>query len=93
MQAAVVDVLVDAVRRAVGETDAEQVAVVGGVAANSSLRRRMEAVGDDTGIDVFVPDRAHCMDNAAMIAQAGAHRLAAGHASPPTLDVDSSLQL
>ena len=93
VQAAVVDVLVDAVRHAVGETDAEQVAVVGGVAANSSLRRRMEAVGDDTGIDVSVPDLAYCMDNAAMIAQAGAQRLAAGHASPPTLDVESNLQL
>jgi N6-L-threonylcarbamoyladenine synthase len=93
VQAAVVDVLVDAMRRAIDETGAEHVAVVGGVAANSSLRRRMEAVGDDTGIDVFVPDLAYCMDNAAMIAQAGAHHLAAGHTSPSTLDVDSSLQL
>ena len=93
VQAAVVDVLVDATRRAIDETGAEHVAVVGGVAANSSLRRRMEAVGDDTGIDVFVPDLAYCMDNAAMIAQAGAQRLAAGHASPPTLDVESNLQL
>ena len=93
VQAAVVDVLVDAMRRAIDETGAEHVAVVGGVAANSSLRRRMEAVGDDTGIDVFVPDLAYCMDNAAMIARAGAQRLAAGHASPPTLDVESNLQL
>ena len=93
VQAAVVDVLVDAMRRAIDETGAEHVAVVGGVAANSSLRRRMEAVGDGTGIDVSVPDLAYCMDNAAMIAQAGAHHLAAGHTSPSTLDVDSSLQL
>jgi N6-L-threonylcarbamoyladenine synthase len=40
-----------------------------------------------------VPDLAYCMDNAAMIAQAGAQRLAAGHASSPTLDADSNLQL
>jgi N6-L-threonylcarbamoyladenine synthase len=93
VQAAVVDVLVDAVRRAVGETGAEHVAVVGGVAANTSLRRRVEAVGTEEGVDVFVPDLAYCMDNAAMIAQAGAQRLAAGHASPPTLDVESNLQL
>jgi tRNA A37 threonylcarbamoyltransferase TsaD len=33
------------------------------------------------------------MDNAAMIAQAGAQRLAAGDESPPTLDADSNLQL
>ncbi len=53
----------------------------------------MKALGDDEGVDVSVPDLAYCMDNAAMIAQAGARRLAAGHASPPTLDVHPSLQL
>ncbi|MCS3631752.1 N6-L-threonylcarbamoyladenine synthase [Salinibacter ruber] len=93
VRAAVVDVLVDAVRRAVEATGVGHVAVVGGVAANSALRRRMKALGDDEGVDVSVPDLAYCMDNAAMIAQAGARRLAAGHASPPTLDVHPSLQL
>jgi len=93
VQAAVVDVLVDAVRRAVDETGAEHVGVVGGVAANSSLRKRVETLGNDEGVGVSVPDLAYCMDNAAMIAQAGAQRLAAGHASPATLDVDSNLQL
>jgi len=93
VQAAVVDVLVDAVRHAVDATGAEHVAVVGGVAANSSLRRRVEALGRDEGIEVSVPDLAYCMDNAAMIAGAGAQRLAAGHTSPSTLDVDSNLQL
>jgi N6-L-threonylcarbamoyladenine synthase len=93
VQAAVVDVLVDAVRRAVNETGAEHVAVVGGVAANSSLRQRVEALGREKGVGVSVPDLAYCMDNAAMIAQAGAQRLAAGHASSPTLDADSNLQL
>ena len=93
VQAAVVDVLVDTTQRALRETGAEHVAVVGGVAANSSLRSRMEALGDDEGVAVSVPDLAYCMDNAAMIAQVGAQRLAAGDTSPPTLDVDSNLQL
>jgi len=93
VQAAVVDVLVDAMRRAVEAVGAEHVAVVGGVAANSSLRQCVEAVGDEEGIEVSVPDLAYCMDNAAMIAEAGAQRLEAGHTSPATLDVDSNLQL
>jgi N6-L-threonylcarbamoyladenine synthase len=50
-------------------------------------------MGAEVGIDTFVPDLDHCMDNAAMIAQAGAQRLAAGNESPPTLDADSNLQL
>jgi N6-L-threonylcarbamoyladenine synthase len=93
VQAAVVDVLIDTVRRAVDRTGAEHVAVVGGVAANSVLRQRMETLGAENALAVSVPDLAYCMDNAAMIAQAGAHRLAAGQTSPPTLDVDSNLQL
>ncbi len=93
VQAAVVDVLVDALRRAVEATEVEHVAVVGGVAANRSLRRRTAALGRDLDVAVSVPALAYCMDNAAMIAQAGAQRLAAGHASPPTLDVRSNLQL
>jgi N6-L-threonylcarbamoyladenine synthase len=93
VQAAVVDVLVDAVQRAVDETGAEHVAVVGGVAANAELRRRVAALGTEQGIGVSVPGLEYCMDNAAMIAQAGAQRLAAGHTSPPTLDVESNLQL
>jgi N6-L-threonylcarbamoyladenine synthase len=93
VQAAIVDVLVDAVRRAAHETDAEHVAVVGGVAANRSLRRRIELAGGEDGFTVYVPDRAYCMDNAAMIARAGAHRLGTGEASPATLDVEPNLHL
>ncbi len=93
VQAAVVDVLVDAVHRAVEETGAEHVAVVGGVAANSELRRRIETAGTEKGFDVYVPALAYCMDNAAMIAKAGSMHLAAGHSSPATLDVESRLQL
>ena len=93
VQAAIVDVLVDAVREAARETGVDHVAVVGGVAANRELRRRVEAAGAEDGFDVYVPDLAYCMDNAAMIAHAGTLRLNAGGTSPPTLDVDSQLGL
>ncbi len=93
VQAAVVDVLVDAVQRAIDEVGAEHVAVVGGVAANSSLRRRINAVGAAEDVGVSVPSLPYCMDNAAMIAQAGAQRLAAGTRSPATLGIDAGLQL
>lgn len=93
VRAAIVDVLVDALRRGAEEMDAAHVAVVGGVAANRALRRRTETAGTQDHFAVHVPDLAYCMDNAAMIAKAGALRLAAGDTSPPTLDVASSLQL
>jgi N6-L-threonylcarbamoyladenine synthase len=93
VQAAIVDVLVDAVRRGARETSAEHVAVVGGVAANRALRRRVEAAGTEDGFAVYVPDSAYCMDNAAMIAKAGTLRLDAGDAHPSTLDVAPQLGL
>jgi len=93
VQAAIVDVLVDALRRGVEATGAEHVAVVGGVAANSELRRRVAAAGDEDGFSVSAPPLSYCMDNAAMIAKVGALRLAAGEEHPSTLDVAPQLAL
>lgn len=93
VQAAVVDALVDTTRRAVAATEAEHVAVVGGVAANSALRRRMAAAGRTEGFEVHVPPLRYCTDNAAMIANVGHMHLADGGPSPPTLDVAPNLQL
>jgi N6-L-threonylcarbamoyladenine synthase len=69
------------------------VAAVGGVAANALLRRRVEALGAAQNVGVSVPPLPYCMDNAAMIAQAGAQRLAAGHRSAATLGIDPGLHL
>ena len=93
VRAAVVDMLVDALRRALRARDVAHVAVVGGVAANALLRRRVEALGTAQNVGVSVPPLPYCMDNAAMIAQAGAQRLAAGHRSAVTLGIDPGLQL
>ena len=93
VRAAVVDMLVDALRRALRARDVAHVAVVGGVAANALLRRRVEALGTAQNVGVSVPPLPYCMDNAAMIAQAGAQRLAVGHRSAATLGIDPGLQL
>ena len=50
----------------------------GGVAANRELRRRACELGEARGLRVLVPPLASCTDNAAMIAYAGALRLARG---------------
>ena len=50
----------------------------GGVAANRELRRRTSELGEAHGLRVLVPPLASCTDNAAMIAYAGALRLAHG---------------
>lgn len=74
-QEAVVDALTTKARQAVREFGAKGIALGGGVAANSSLRERTCDVGIAENIRVFLPSRAMCVDNAAMIAAAGYYRL------------------
>jgi N6-L-threonylcarbamoyladenine synthase len=86
-QAAVVDVLVDKTMRAVRDTGVDQVAVGGGVAANSALRRHITDACDAAGVRVAVPPPALCGDNAAMIAAAAVGRARRGDADPLDLPV------
>ncbi|HEY5866528.1 MAG TPA: tRNA (adenosine(37)-N6)-threonylcarbamoyltransferase complex transferase subunit TsaD [Candidatus Tectomicrobia bacterium] len=73
-QRAVVDVLVTKTQRAVVQTEACAIVVVGGVACNSGLRSAMHRAGEECGVPVFFPSPILCTDNAAMIACAAAHR-------------------
>lgn len=79
-QAAVGDVLLDRTARAMDmmEEDARRFVVAGGVAANLILRERLEALCKARGFGFFAPALRYCGDNAAMIALAGAERLAVG---------------
>ncbi|MFO0761504.1 MAG: tRNA (adenosine(37)-N6)-threonylcarbamoyltransferase complex transferase subunit TsaD [Byssovorax sp.] len=77
-QGAVVETLVKKTVRAAEIEGVPRVVVAGGVAANRGLRDRMRAACEKKGLSLFVPPFASCTDNAAMIAYAGALRLARG---------------
>ncbi len=77
-QEAVVDTLVIKCRRAMQATGAKRLVVAGGVSANGMLRERLAQAMGKLGVKVYYPGLAYCTDNGAMIAYAGALRLAAG---------------
>lgn len=69
------------------------IAVGGGVAANSGLRKHLQQAARDRNLRVLFPPLKYCTDNAAMIGCAAADHLNRGHTSLLTLGVQSRLPL
>ena len=92
-QQAVVDVLVTKARRAAQDIGATGICIGGGVAANSQLRESILDVCAEDGFHAFVPSRAMCTDNAAMVAAAGWHRFQLDGASPLDTGANPSMKL
>jgi N6-L-threonylcarbamoyladenine synthase len=92
-QEAVVDVLVGKARRAAAQVGARGICIGGGVAANSVLRQRVTEVCAADGIAAFVPARAMCTDNAAMVAATGWYRYRLDGPSPLDTGAEPNLKL
>jgi N6-L-threonylcarbamoyladenine synthase len=75
---AVVETLAIKCRRALTASGLSTLVIAGGVGANQALRARLAALAETEGVRVCFPRLAFCTDNGAMIAHAGALRLAAG---------------
>ncbi len=65
-------------RQRTGEAGQARLVVAGGVAANTELRAGLKSLAQSRAFDFIAPPLKFCGDNAAMIALAGAERLAAG---------------
>ncbi len=71
LQATVIDILMNKLKRAALDLGVRQVAVAGGVSANSGLRQAFIDYGRRYHWDVFIPPFSFTTDNAAMVCQAG----------------------
>jgi N6-L-threonylcarbamoyladenine synthase len=98
-QQAVVDVLVAKAMKAAGPIGtaggigAKGVCLGGGVAANGPLRASIEAAASANGLSCYLPSRAMCTDNAAMVASAGTWQLEHLGPTPLEAEVDPALRL
>jgi len=71
LQATIIDILMDKLIKLAKEYKIKEIAVAGGVSANSGLRQRMVDEGAKRGWNVYIPEFRYTTDNAAMIAIAG----------------------
>lgn len=71
LQATVIDILMKKVKKAAKDLGIKQVAVAGGVSANSGLRQAFVDYGKRYGWQVYIPPFSFTTDNAAMVCQAG----------------------
>lgn len=71
VSAAISDVLVVKMRRAVREKSVNHIMLAGGVSANSMLREKMQKMAAREGVSLMIPEMEYCTDNAAMIAITG----------------------
>ncbi|MEP7265739.1 MAG: carbamoyltransferase N-terminal domain-containing protein, partial [Bacteroidota bacterium] len=74
IQHTIVSILMEKLQMAIEETGIKNIAIAGGVSANSSLRKAIVQLGEYHHCKVHIPDFEYCTDNAAMIALAGYYK-------------------
>ena len=84
--AAVSDTLVPRVAQAIRETGCKKIAIAGGVAANSRIRRDLLAMAEKLEAQVFMPPLSLCGDNAAMIGAQAYYEYQSGNLADMSLN-------
>lgn len=74
IQHVIVGILMDKIEEAVRKTGIKEIAIAGGVSANSLMRNRLKETGEAMNWKVFIPEVQFTTDNAAMIAIAGYYK-------------------
>ena len=92
-QKAVVDALVSRAVRLAKECGMDKLAIAGGVASNSALRKAMEEACEKRGMKFYRPSPIYCTDNAAMIGAAAYYEYLAGTRSGWDLNAVPNLKL
>ena len=71
IQHSIVTILLEKLQKAIKQTGIKQIAIAGGVSANSYLRSELQKLADEKKYQLYIPKFEYCTDNAAMIAISG----------------------
>ncbi|MCC8425341.1 tRNA (adenosine(37)-N6)-threonylcarbamoyltransferase complex transferase subunit TsaD [Mucilaginibacter sp. UR6-11] len=74
----IVTILLNKLKKAADFYGIKDIALAGGVSANTGLRLGLQQMGDKNGWNCFIPEMQYCTDNAGMIAIAGYHKYLKG---------------
>lgn len=74
IQSRIVSILINKIKKASDKYGIKQIAIAGGVSANTGLRKALALASKEFSWKIFIPDFEYCTDNAAMIAIAGYHK-------------------
>jgi N6-L-threonylcarbamoyladenine synthase len=88
MQHSLIEILMKKLRKAADQTGIKNIAIAGGVSANSGLRKKMEEEAKLRNWTIFIPKFEYCTDNAAMIAMAAHYKYLAGELSSQEANPD-----
>ena len=78
VQERIVTILLKKLQKAAKQTGIREIAIAGGVSANSGLRRGLTEMGAKEGWNIYIPRFEYCTDNAAMIAITGYYKFLKG---------------
>jgi len=78
VQTRIVSILMKKLKKAAAQTGIKEIAIAGGVSANSGLRNTLQKVGKEEGWNTYIPAFQYCTDNAGMIAVAAYQKYLAG---------------
>lgn len=73
VQKTIIDILISKLKKAIKQTGIKEIAIAGGVSANSELRKQINGL-EKMGCNTYIPKFEYCTDNAAMIAITGYYK-------------------
>ena len=93
IQKTIIDILFVKLKKAAKDLNIKQIAIAGGVSANSYLRGELTKIGAELKWDVYIPKFEYCTDNAAMIAITGRYMYGKGMFASQDIAAASRLKI